>query len=125
MRRALRWLAIGAVALVVAVVGGTYVYIHYIEGDPPAPLTLTSPISLGTLPPNGAIVTYKATGNLELHGTTKPVTLTLKAKRDGGTIAVNGSIPITFADWGIANPSFGPASTDDHGQLEFLLAFAK
>jgi len=233
MKRAIRWLAVGAVLLVVAVVGGTYVYIHYIEGDPPAPLaltsgtttapngsgasastgttasvagtwkpsstsivgyrvhenlfgqstdavgrtnavtgtlvidgttvntasftvdltkvssdrsqrdgqfqgrimdtaayptatfTLTSPISLGTLPANGTIVTYKATGTLELRGKTKTVTFTLKAKRNGDTIDVNGSIPITFADFGIPNPSFGPASTDDHGQLEFLLVFAK
>ncbi len=36
-----------------------------------------------------------------------------------------GSIPITFADWNIANPSFGPVSTDDNGVLEFALNFGR
>ncbi len=40
MRRAVRWVVIGVVAAVVLVVGGTYVYIHFIEGDPPAPLSI-------------------------------------------------------------------------------------
>jgi len=38
---------------------------------------------------------------------------------------VAGSIPITFADWNIANPSFGPVSTDDNGVLEFALNFGR
>ena len=37
------WLVIGIpVALVVLVVGGTFVYIHFIEADPPPPLTFSS-----------------------------------------------------------------------------------
>jgi len=36
-----------------------------------------------------------------------------------------GSIPVTFADYGIANPSFGPVSTEDNGEVEFLLAFTR
>ena len=35
----------------------------------------------------------------------------------GSAIQVLGSIPITFGDWNIPNPSFGPVSTDDHGIL--------
>jgi hypothetical protein len=34
---------------------------------------------------------------------------------------VNGSIPVVFADYGISNPSGGPATTEDHGILEFLV----
>jgi hypothetical protein len=41
----------------------------------------------------------------------------------GSSIQVVGSIPITFADWNIPNPSFGPVSTEDHGVLEFSLTF--
>ena len=48
----------------------------------------------------------------------------LKARRNGANIEVNGTIPITFAEWNIPNPSFGPAETEDHGELEFLLVFA-
>jgi hypothetical protein len=35
-----------------------------------------------------------------------------------------GSIPITFADWNISNPSGGPATTADNGTLEFQINFA-
>jgi polyisoprenoid-binding protein YceI len=92
---------------------------------PTAAFELTQPIALGTVPADGNVVTYKATGKLTLHGTTKTVTVDLDAKRLDDNIDVSGSIPVTFAEWGIPNPSFGPASTEDHGELEFLLVFAK
>jgi polyisoprenoid-binding protein YceI len=41
-RRLARWLIGGIVALVVLVVGGTWLYIHVIEGPAPAPLSLPS-----------------------------------------------------------------------------------
>jgi polyisoprenoid-binding protein YceI len=91
---------------------------------PTATFTLTSPIVLGTIPANGVEVTPKATGKLMLHGTTKSVTFTVAAKRTGNTIQVLGSIPITFADYGISNPSGGPASVGNNGTLEFLLVLA-
>jgi polyisoprenoid-binding protein YceI len=91
---------------------------------PTATFTLTEPIALSTLPADGVQVTEKAVGKLMLHGTTGPVTATVTARRSGTTIQVSGSIPITFADWKISNPSGGPASTEDHGTLEFLLNFA-
>jgi polyisoprenoid-binding protein YceI len=90
---------------------------------PMATFTLTEPIQLSTLPANGVQVTEKAVGKLMLHGTTGPVTATVTAQRSGTTIQVSGSIPITFADWKISNPSGGPATTEDHGTLEFLLNF--
>jgi polyisoprenoid-binding protein YceI len=37
-----RWLAIGVVAAAVVLVGGPYIYIHFIEGPAPAPLALAS-----------------------------------------------------------------------------------
>jgi hypothetical protein len=37
---------------------------------------------------------------------------------------VSGSIPVTFAKWGIPNPSFtGFVTTANHGVREFLLTF--
>src|SRR3984893_17451263 len=88
---------------------------------PTATFALTQPIQLSTLPGDGVQVTNKASGNLTMHGTTKAVTFQLTSQRTGATIEVSGSIPITFADWNIANPSGGPATTEDHGTLEFLL----
>ncbi|HEY3239320.1 MAG TPA: YceI family protein [Acidimicrobiia bacterium] len=92
---------------------------------PTATFTLTSPIDLGTVPADGATVTVPATGELTLHGTKKTVTVDVTAKRSGGTISVSGTIPVVFADYGIPNPSFGPASVQDHGEIEFLVTFTK
>jgi polyisoprenoid-binding protein YceI len=92
---------------------------------PTATYKLTQPIDLGPLPADGATISVPVTGELTLHGTKKTVTTTLSAKRTGGTIEVNGTIPVVFADYGIPNPSFGPAQTEDHGEIEFLIAFTK
>jgi len=91
---------------------------------PTATFALTSPISLGTLPADGTTISETATGNLTMHGTTKSVTFTVEARRTSTTIEVSGSIPITFADWNIDNPSGGPATTGNTGTLEFLLDLA-
>jgi polyisoprenoid-binding protein YceI len=67
-----------------------------------------------------------ATGRLTLHGHTRSVRFSLQAKRTAAGIEVSGSIPVLFADWGIANPSFGSfVTTQDHGLLEFLIRFAR
>jgi polyisoprenoid-binding protein YceI len=92
---------------------------------PTATFRLTRAIDLGTLPADGATVTVPATGELTVRGVTKPVTVDLTAKRTGGTISVQGAIPVAFDDYGIPSPSFGPASVEDHGEIEFLVAFAK
>ncbi len=91
---------------------------------PTATFTLTQPIELGSIPAQGTKQTYQATGNLTLHGVTKTVTFNVTGLYTGSTTQVAGSIPITFADWNIPNPSFGPVSTEDHGVLEFALIFS-
>jgi len=91
---------------------------------PTATFTLTQPIELGSIPAQVTKQTYKATGNLTLHGVTKTVTFNVTGLYTGSTTQVAGSIPITFADWNIPNPSFGPVSTEDHGVLEFALIFS-
>jgi polyisoprenoid-binding protein YceI len=92
---------------------------------PTATFTLKSPIDLGTLPADGATVTVPAIGELTLHGTKKTVTVDVTAKRSGGTISIQGMIPVVFADYGIPSPSFGPASVEDQGEIEFLVTFTK
>jgi hypothetical protein len=42
MRHWKRWLAIGIAATAVALVGGPYIYIHFVEGTAPAPLSLAA-----------------------------------------------------------------------------------
>lgn len=91
---------------------------------PTGTFTLTKPIRLAPLPALGAARTYTATGNLALHGQTRPVTFPLKAQRTASGIDVTGSIPVLFSQWNIPNPSFtGFVTTQNHGILEFLLDF--
>jgi polyisoprenoid-binding protein YceI len=92
---------------------------------PTGTLTLTAPIALAPVPAGGVIRSYHATASLTLHGQTRTVTFTLEAEHTAGAIDVSGSIPILFSDWGISNPSFAPfVTTQNHGELEFLIKFA-
>lgn len=92
---------------------------------PTATFKLAQPIELSSLPADGATISAKAQGQLTLHGTTRQVTVDVSAQRSASSIRLSGQIPVTFADWNIPNPSFGPASTEDHGLIEFLLVLAR
>jgi polyisoprenoid-binding protein YceI len=92
---------------------------------PTATFKLAQPIELAALPADGASVTAKALGQLTLRGTTREVMVDVSAQRSGGSIRLSGQIPVRCADWNIPNPSFGPASTEDHGLIEFLLVLAR
>ena len=72
----------------------------------------------------GAERSLQITGTLTLHGVTKTVAFSVAGRYQGSTFSVAGSIPITFSDWNIQNPSFGPVTTEAHGTLEFSLVFA-
>lgn len=61
------WLTAGLAAAVVAVVGGTFIYIHFIEGKAPAPLSLpgkTASAAPGVTPSASTPATTTATGSL-------------------------------------------------------------
>ena len=88
---------------------------------PTASFTLTAPVSLGSVPAAGEETTVSVTGDLTVRDVTKSVTFDLTATQTADGIAVNGSIPVVFADFGIADPSFGPAKVEDHGEIEILL----
>jgi polyisoprenoid-binding protein YceI len=92
---------------------------------PTATFKLVRPIALGSIPADGATIEATADGQLTLRGTTRPVTVDVTVRRTGDSFQVSGSIPVTFSDWSIPNPSFGPVTTEDHGQIEFLLTFAR
>jgi polyisoprenoid-binding protein YceI len=93
---------------------------------PTAVFKLTGPVDFGKAPAEGESVSAKATGDLTVHGTTKPVTVDLQARRKGANVEVLGSLEITFADWGIENPSFKPfVEVGEKGTIEWLLVLAK
>jgi polyisoprenoid-binding protein YceI len=91
---------------------------------PTATFTLAAPIKLGANADDGSSQTAQATGKLTLHGVTRTVTFEVMGRYVDSTVQMVGSIPVTFADWGIPNPSFGPVTTEDHGLLEFSLNLA-
>jgi polyisoprenoid-binding protein YceI len=91
---------------------------------PTAAFALSKAIELGTEPKDGVQTPYAATGKLTLHGTTKEITFPLLARRTADVIAVQGNVPVTFSDYGIDNPSGGPASVGDTGRLAFVLQFS-
>jgi hypothetical protein len=78
----------------------------------------------GSIPTQSAKHTFQATGDLTIHGVTRMVTFQVNGQYSGSAAQIAGSIPITFADYNIGNPSFGPVTTEDHGVLEFALSFA-
>jgi polyisoprenoid-binding protein YceI len=92
---------------------------------PMARFRLSAPLTLRRLPADQAAVDVSARGRLTLRGTSKPVNVALAARRNGPQLEVQGSIPVVFADYGIPNPSLGPAQTEDHGTIEFLLVFTR
>lgn len=90
---------------------------------PEATFVLTQPVELGAVPSVGEQITATAVGDLTLHGVTRSVTFEVTAEAGEDRIGVLGSIPIEFADYGIANPSRSGITTEDHGLLEFVLVF--
>jgi polyisoprenoid-binding protein YceI len=97
-----------------------------VEQFPTATFVLTGPIELEAIPAVNEPVTVSATGDLMLRGTTRPETVDLQAKLLGdGTIEVVGNIPIVWDDYGIPEPSGGPAQVADDGEIEFRLVLAQ
>jgi polyisoprenoid-binding protein YceI len=90
---------------------------------PDATISLTQPVTLDAAFTSGTTVAVNAAGTLALHGVTRPLAIALSIRRDGAGIDVAGSVPVAFADYGIAGPDGygGLGSLADHGAAEFLL----
>lgn len=92
---------------------------------PTATFTLGAPVELGAGFGTGSTATATATGTLTLHGVSQQVSVPLTATRNGAAIDVAGSIPVTFADYGIDTPNIaGVVTADPSGQIEFLVKLA-
>jgi polyisoprenoid-binding protein YceI len=90
---------------------------------PAAAFDLTQPVDVGRLASGSGHQAVNVTGNLQLHGVTKLVTFPVNVARTGARVNVTGAIPVTFADYAIANPSNPIAQTESSGTLEFSLNF--
>ncbi|RZS62529.1 YceI family protein [Xylanimonas ulmi] len=91
-------------------------------GDfPTATFALTSPTPL----PDGATA-VTLTGDLTIHGVTRRVDVAAQVAqtRGGDAIQVVGSVPVTFADYGVEAPSLGFVTVEAAGSVEFSLVLA-
>ena len=96
-----------------------------LESDafPTATFELSEPVTVPDGLAQGEAFSLLANGTLTLHGVTQPVTIPITAElRDGGLMVVVGSIPILFADYGIAQPR-APilVSIENNGVMELQL----
>lgn len=96
-----------------------------VAAHPVATVSLAGPVALPAAFSSGGTITRTAPATFTLNGITRPVTVTLSARRDGTTIEAAGSLPVTFADFSIKGPSgYGAlGSLADNGTAEFLLIF--
>ncbi|MRG59122.1 YceI family protein [Agromyces sp. CFH 90414] len=92
-----------------------------VDEFPTATFVLTEAVTTSTAPVAGEVQTVQATGELTLAGTTREVTVELEAVFDGEGGQVAGSIPVTFADFGVEAPNLGFVSVEPDGFVEISL----
>ena len=77
--------------------------------------------TLPAVPAEGETITVPVSGELTLKGTARPAQVDLQIKRTGEQVQILGSVPVTFADFGIETPQPPGLSVRDQGTVEFLL----
>lgn len=90
-----------------------------VDEHPVSTFTLTEPIDLGAVGESPSKI--DVAGDLTLGTETRPVTATLEIASRDGQMEVAGTVPITWADFGIDAPSLGFVEVEDSGAIEFLL----
>ena len=93
--------------------------VMHVGTHPTATFAVTEPVELPEL--SGTPVTVPVTGALTLAGESRPVQVELSVVRTPDGVDVSGSIPVTFADYGIEAPNLGFVRVEDQGAIEFLL----
>jgi polyisoprenoid-binding protein YceI len=99
-----------------------------LESDsfPTATFTLTTAIGVPAEALTGATVDVTLTGDLELHGVKKAVSIPSRAVHTAQGIQVLGSLTFPFSDFGMTPPSIGGfVSVENDATLEFLIALQK
>jgi polyisoprenoid-binding protein YceI len=94
---------------------------------PTASFTITQPVEIPASAIDGTATDVTLTGDLELHGVTKSVSIPAQARLVDGTIQVAGSITFLLSDFEIEAPNVGGfiISIADEGALEFAVNFTK
>jgi polyisoprenoid-binding protein YceI len=91
------WLAIGVTAVAIAVVGGPFVYIHFIEGKAPPPLTLASSSPTVSAAGDASAVdgTWKAGSGSTVGYRVKEVLFGQSNVAAGRTSSITGSLTLS------------------------------
>jgi polyisoprenoid-binding protein YceI len=92
-----------------------------VNAYPAATFVLTSPIELGSIPPNGSVQQFAATGNLTMHGIARAVNVSISSERAGSTVYVLADLPVVFTRWDLAVPSGFLDGIQSPGTVEVLL----
>jgi polyisoprenoid-binding protein YceI len=103
-----------------------YIHTHGLESDTykQATFTLTKPVVWQGPVRKCKPQNLKATGSLTLHGVTRTIQVPLQASWNGPTIEVDAAdIAIKLSDYKITPPKTSVTRADDHGSIEFALAF--
>jgi polyisoprenoid-binding protein YceI len=87
---------------------------------PTATFTVDGPVDLPEL--TGTPVAVPVTGDLTVAGATQQVQFDLSVVRTPDGVDTSGSIPLTFADFGIEAPNLGFVSVEDQGSVGFPAA---
>jgi polyisoprenoid-binding protein YceI len=96
------------------------------EQFPLATFVQTQPLEIPADAAAGGPVSVTAVGDLTIHGVTQSVEVPIQAQLVDDVIALIGSLPVSFADYGVTAPS-APivVSVEDNGTIEFQLLFTR
>lgn len=90
---------------------------------PTSTFTLTGPVDISAIA--GGVATVQAAGELTVAGVKRAVTATLSAQQTADGVEVQGSIPVTFKDYGIDAPNLGFVKVENTGTIEMLLKLGR
>ena len=96
-----------------------------IDTYPTASFTLTEPIELDGPPAPDTEVAVDATGELTIHGVTRPVTIPIQARWSGDLIDLAGSSEVSLTDYEMDPPDRPFVSVDEMGTMEFQLVLER
>lgn len=92
---------------------------------PTATWKLSEPVDISSVPESGEPHAVEATGEMTIKGVSKTVTTPLNIQRSGASVIVQGSVPVTWTDYGVTPPSLGFVDVQDTGTIEFLVNLEK
>ncbi|ALO67114.1 hypothetical protein AS189_12140 [Arthrobacter alpinus] len=90
---------------------------------PTSTFALTSPVDIGAVA--GGAATTEATGQLSIAGVTRDVKVALNVQTTADGVEVQGTIPVTFSDYGVDAPNLGFVKVENSGAVEMLLKLKK